>query len=273
MARRPAIKIEEDPDLSVVGSYVDFVEWQLASRRFASKSERTRARLKVAAARILEKTGFQDMRVSDICEMAGVALGTFYNYFEDKRAIAVDVTLEFGEELYAVARRVAGGKSAFDAILSTNRFFISIYQRNSGLVRCLIQLDDQVPEFQKRWREIRARWIARIAASIAKRSEKPGIDEETRIRVAYILECMVFQHLYDVFVRREPRLGRMAGSADEIAELVSVLWYRAIYCENPSPEEISHARKLLRLRRRGSADAPHGASGPQPGPTRLRRVR
>ena len=69
------------------------------------------------------------------------------------------------------------------------------------------------------------------------------------MQVAYALEGLVFQYLYDVFVRQEPILKRNAGSSQQIAELLSVLWYRAVYCENPPAEQVMHATAALDLRR------------------------
>src|SRR5437867_8508264 len=109
MVRKQGVAILEPTDLGPLQSYTDYLDWKLRSTRFPSKADRTRHRLKLGAARVLEAVGYQKMRVSDVCREARVALGTFYNYFEDKRALAVEVMLEFGEELYVQVRRVAGG--------------------------------------------------------------------------------------------------------------------------------------------------------------------
>jgi AcrR family transcriptional regulator len=241
----PAVAI----DLGPIGRYTDYLQAQLQSRTFGSKGERTRFRLKIAAAKALQEGGFQDLKVADICLRAHVALGTFYVYFPDKSVIATEVLLDFGDALYSQAQRIAHGSSDFEAILLTNQFFVAAYQRNAGLVRCLIQLEDQIPEFRTRWRERRLHWLARIARSIARRAGHPEIADSMGMQIAYALEGLVFQYLYDVFVRQEPILKRNAGSSQQIAELLSVLWYRAVYCENPPAEQIAHVKAALDLRR------------------------
>ena len=241
----PAVAI----DLGPIGRYTDYLQAQLQSSTFASKGERTRFRLKIAAAKCLQDSGFQDLKVADVCRHAHVALGTFYVYFPDKSVIAAEVLLDFGDALYAQAQRVAHGSSDFEAILLTHQFFVAAYQRNAGLVRCLIQLEDQIPKFRTRWRERRLQWLARVARSIARRSGHPEIADGMGVQIAYALEGLVFQYLYDVFVRQEPILKRNAGSSQQIAELLSVLWYRAVYCENPPPDQVAHAKAALDLRR------------------------
>src|SRR3712207_4399553 len=80
--------------------YADYLAAGLVSGAFASKGDRTRYRLRIAAARALEEIGYQDLKVSDICGFAEVALGTFYVYYRDKNEIAIEVVLDFIEHLY-----------------------------------------------------------------------------------------------------------------------------------------------------------------------------
>jgi AcrR family transcriptional regulator len=231
------------------GRYVDQLQRQLEAQRFPSKGERTRFRLKLAAIQALAKFGFTDLKVSDICAAADVALGTFYVYYADKAAIACAVLLEFGEALHAHAKRVARGSSDYEAILLTNQHFVAAYQLNAPLVRCLVQLEDQVPSFRDAWRQQRLHWIETIAASIARRSGHPDTPKELSVQVAYALEGMVFQYLYEVFVRQDPLLSRFAGTPEQIADLLSVLWYRAIYREDPPRTQVLYAKQLLALHR------------------------
>lgn len=72
-----------------------------------SKRERTRAALLDSAISILASKGFEATRIIDITEHAGVANGTFYNYFSDKEAllgaaaqgIAVEIARQIDEQM------------------------------------------------------------------------------------------------------------------------------------------------------------------------------
>jgi AcrR family transcriptional regulator len=247
--KKDAVDLKLVPDAVDLGPMADYVGHlqSVLKRSDWPKGERTRFRLKIAAVSALAEGGYQDLKVSDICRRAHVALGTFYIYFTDKSVIAAEALLDFGDALYLQAQSVARGSSDYQAILMTNQFFAAAYQRNCGLVRCLIQIEDLVPEFRARWRERRLRWIKKIASSMARRSGHPEIPDTLFMQIAYALEGMVFQYLYDVFVRQEPILQRHAGSSEHIADLLSVLWYRAVYCENPSAEQVKHAKAALGL--------------------------
>ena len=235
-------------DLGPMGDYVAHLEAALAASGWP-KGKRTRFRLKIAAVSVLAEVGYQDLKVSDICEQAEVALGTFYTYFTDKSEIAAEVLLDFTDDLYEQGRSAARGASDYQAILRTNQFFAAAYQRNSGLVRCLVQLEDMVADFRSRVREKRLFWLKKIARSLARRTGHPDVSNALFLQIAYALEGMVFTYLYDTFVRREPVLNRQAGGSDRIADLLSVLWYRATYCEDPPDNEVRHAREALGMRR------------------------
>src|SRR5882762_354102 len=248
-------------DPNAVERFIDRYEAQLTSEKFRSKSERTRFRLKIAAVRLLEKTGFQDLRVSDIAATAKLALGTFYVYFTDKSAIATEVMIDFGDDLYQRARLIAHGRHDFEAILLTNRFFVVNYQHNAGLVRCLFQLNDLLPEFSARWLERRPHWIEGIARSIAKRSGNARAPVDVFLPVADALEGLIVHYLYELFIRKNSFLRKLEEEPDEIAEMLSVLWYRAIYCENPPPDMVRKAKTVLALRRPKIARPQTNAAG------------
>jgi len=52
-----------------------------------------------SAIRMFQQNGFQMTRVSDIVADAGVAQGTFYNYFKSKEEIFKEICNEFIDQL------------------------------------------------------------------------------------------------------------------------------------------------------------------------------
>jgi AcrR family transcriptional regulator len=238
------IAIREPTKSSLPGNYPEGVADDLRDAPPRLKGERTRRRLESAALQVLQDVGYSGMRVADVTRQADVSLGTFYVYYPDKRDIAAKVLLEFGEALYREGARAASGKSAYDAIFHTNRFFVAAYDHNRGLIRCLVQLDDSDAQFQEQWRGIRYDWIHRIAGSIAKRKRPETLPFALSFQIANALEGMVFHFLYDLFVREEPQLKAYAQNHDEVAELLSLLWYRALFAANPPEKELALSPQL-----------------------------
>jgi AcrR family transcriptional regulator len=258
---KPKRSTAADDDPASAAKFVDRYKAQLAGLKSASKGDRTRFRLKIATAQLLEKTGFQDMRVSDIAKQAKVALGTFYLYFTDKNAITGEVMMDFGDDLYQRAQLIARGRRDFEAIFVTNRFFVVNYQNNAGLVRCLLQLDDLLPEFGVRWRARRQNWIEAVAHSISRRSGNVDAPRKLFLQIAYALEGLVVHYLYELFIRSNPLLKEFKGNHDEIAEMLSVLWYRAVYLEDPPADMIRHAKSIFVMHRPRMAKSTAKASG------------
>lgn len=227
---RPAAAAHDD----LHGRYADYLAEGLATLSFSSKGDRTKYRLKIAAARALEEIGYQEVKVSDICAYAEVALGTFYVYYKDKNEIAIEVVLEFIEHLYERARQVGRGRSEFDAILNTNRFFVAAYRANPGLMQCHVQLQSQLPEFREVWRPRHLKWIEAIARSITRRGNYRIGPHGSALAVAHALEGMVFHYLYSVIVTRDFLFEEEDPShADDLALMLSTVWYRAVYCKDP----------------------------------------
>ncbi len=237
-------KVKGPTSRSLPGRYSDAVGDDLRTAPPRLKGERTRRRLEWVALKVLENAGYSGMRVIDVAQEAKVSLGTFYVYYPNKRDIAAKVLLDFGETLYREGASAATGRTAYEAILLTNKFFVHAYDQNRGLIRCLVQLDDSDAQFQEQWRSIRYSWIGRIAGSIAKRKRPETLPFALCFQIANALEGMVFHFLYDLFVREEPQLKHYAQDLDEVAELLSLLWYRALFAVNPPSIEKDLSRLL-----------------------------
>ena len=215
------------------GPYPDFLNARLATEAFTSKGERTRYRLRVAAAKALEEGGYQNLKVANVCTLADVAMGTFYVYFRDKAEIATDVVLSFIDHLYLGARAVARGTSDYESIYNTNLFFVRAYRANAGLMRCLVQLQSDEPEFREQSQPRHRKWMETLARSIRKRSSDPSMSDQRSLKVASALEGMVFNYLYAAAVSQQSLIESPDGNDEEIAEILSTLWYRGVHGRDP----------------------------------------
>ncbi len=86
------------------------------ARLAASQLRRTRA-IVDAAVSLAEKGGFEGVRLRDVAEASGVALGTLYKYFRSKEDILLFAVHEEAEKLEAVmAARPARGATAAERL-------------------------------------------------------------------------------------------------------------------------------------------------------------
>lgn len=203
---------------------------ELTVNGFATKGDRTRHRLCISAAARLEDQGFAELKVADVATGAGVALGTFYVYFNDKVDIAVAVITAFIEKLYEEVRLFVRGTDDYEAIYLSNLFFVRAYSTNPGLMRCVVQLQSQEPRFREIWQPIHRRWIETVARSIRRRAPQAVSKDEQALQIAVALEGMVFNYIYNSVVTRE---WDGDPKPETMAELLSVIWYRGIYGHDP----------------------------------------
>lgn len=134
------------------------------------RGTRTRDALLRAARGVFERDGFAHARIADIVAAAGVAHGTFYTHFKDKREV-------FGAVVAAAREDLRDGETADDdpvaAIAAANRAYLDGYARHARLMAVVDQvatLDEEVREDRLR----RARDLAARNARAIRRLQRDG---------------------------------------------------------------------------------------------------
>ena len=229
------------------GPYPEYLKARLASETFATKGDRTRYRLRVAAVEALEEGGYQNLKVATVCALADVAMGTFYVYFRDKTEIATDVVLSFIDHLYQGAHAVARSTSDYGSIYNTNLFFVRAYRANPGLMRCHVQLQSDEQVFRDLWLPRHRKWMETLGRSIQRRSKDPLMTQARSLKVAAALEGMVFNYVYAAAVSRDSLIESSDSNAEDMAEILSTLWYRGVHgCDPamPVPKNLTSSDRI-----------------------------
>lgn len=208
---------------------------QRALQTSRRKGERTRDRLKIAAARQLETVGYHDVRVSDINEAAGVSNALFYVYFKNKQEISQEVLTEFLATLRPPGVREAGMQThPADSIYRGNLGYARVFAANPGLMRCLIQFGDEIPEFGRLWNSFNNEWSERTLKAL-KRSDmlKAGGPSEAYLMVAGLgmaVDGLLRMIYVDRNARAEQAAAELGENPDALALLLTRLWYRCLFC-------------------------------------------
>ncbi len=211
----------------------------------STKGERTRQRLLAATRKILSAKGYSATRIEDIAAAAKVAKGTFYLYFENKEAVTMAVLAEVmaeGERMLRGARTV---DDPFLEILEPTVAYARLVFSNAGLFRAFVQFSHAHPEAAKLWSEITRKWLAGVEAVMDRRLGKGQTDPVTRRLVVYAMSWMVDGVLLSFLSRDYPGLQNVLESPEQLGETLSVLWYRAVYGEDPSPEQLTSGKAVL----------------------------
>jgi AcrR family transcriptional regulator len=218
-----------------------------ARRSRSPKAERTRASLKTAALKLMYRTGFHDMKITDICEEAGIASGTFYIHFKDKTELALEVvkeTLAENEDYIFSGPHI---EDPYDAIYDANRRYVETFIEAGPLNRVLAQLIDADADMRAYWDAYSNRVANRIASAIVKRSAKRGADKADAFLLSHAAQGMSDYIAMQMFAWQNEDLIRAGGNADALTEKLSVMYHRILYGCDPSLSKLKHAKGLLKL--------------------------
>ncbi|MCC7054363.1 MAG: TetR/AcrR family transcriptional regulator [Gemmatimonadaceae bacterium] len=240
-----------------------FPEWvaerqtQDGTRR---KGERTRDRIRLATVQLLDEVGYRDLTVAEICARADVTAPVLYLYFENKQALMTDVLREFLDDFLARGE-VATAATAFESIHSANRTWIALARENAGLMRCLLQLSDDVPEFAALFANASDAWYRRIARNVVRRFPSAATEEAGIHLIAHAMGAMMDEVTRKLFSGNDPHLqalvATVAPTDDDLARFLSLIWHRALYAADPEPGAAPPvAPRLAAAARRAARRAP-----------------
>jgi len=108
------------------------------------RRERTRAKLLAAAAQVLAEHGEQKATIDDFIQAAGVARGTFYNYYQTRGQILDDLWAEIGRDPFVgIQKACASIKDPAERLVAKTRLILKTAQANStwGWVVLALSLD------------------------------------------------------------------------------------------------------------------------------------
>ena len=209
---------------------------------------RSRMRLKRAARELLNEQGFRTLRVQDVTERAGVATGLFYRYFHDLREIVAEIAQDFFEELLEDADPVARYEHRYDWIVQSLGGAVHRFAENPGILACMFGLAGDYEEFDRIWKDNAHRWNLRVAQYLRREA---GFNAVHARRSSYMLGAMTEGVIYQALIRRTEDLLEFGSRPEDVADVLAVMWYRAIFLEDPPRERLRPAgRRLLGTNRR-----------------------
>jgi AcrR family transcriptional regulator len=116
-----------------------------------ARGQRTRQRLIDAAEQVFGELGFHNAGIVEITQRADVALGTFYLYFPDKKAIFADLVRALNTRLRAAIReRIADVEDRVEQEVTGFETFFEFVRKHRNLYRVIRQAET-VDEELYRW--------------------------------------------------------------------------------------------------------------------------
>ena len=224
---------------------------QKSSKGKSPKGEKARAKLMAAALVVMEQAGFHKMRIVDVTREAGVASGLFYHYFKDLKSLTLEVLGDFVSHslrIDTIEKDVPRG-DWYERMLAHNRLAVLAYAERPGIMRCLLQLADEDADFSRLLRDNFIQQLSWLTRQMPKLFPEAAISEHQAMLVVYTLAGTGETILRDYFVNQEPVLLQQPLSIDDIAELITVMFYRGLFLENPPAEKLRYTANLTKMKK------------------------
>lgn len=203
---------------------------------------RSRNRLKDAARDVLNELGYRKLRVQDVTERAGAASGLFYRYFHDLREIVAEIASDFFEVLVADTGTLKVSDDPYDWIYGNHCYVVKCFADNPGILACLFGLAGDYEEFDAIWKKNAHNWNLQVADFL--RTEA-GFGESRAERMGYVLGAMTEGVIYQSLIRHTEDLYTLGSHPNDIAEIIAVMWYRAIFLSEPPAGKLGATGRRL----------------------------
>jgi AcrR family transcriptional regulator len=171
-------------------------------RPVQERSRLTQNAILEAFVRLLLEKGYVRLTIRDIAAVAGVGLGTVYEHFPGKNAIAANCIHQrfkgVGTQGIACIEAMRGRPLAeiADALLDT---FVAMHAQTPQQWSALIYLERRISDtdaYQSLYRYFVDIWVQAIQASDA------GMDAAAALEAAYVLHAAVYGLLYQTLMCR-----------------------------------------------------------------------
>jgi AcrR family transcriptional regulator len=215
----------------------------------SARGAKARAKLKRAALAVLEREGYHRMRIADVTTEAGVAQGLFYHYFKDLKTLTLEVLGDFiapAGNLEEIEKGVPSG-DWYARIYAHNHLVVSSYARRPGLMRCLLQMADEDADFSAMLRNSfreQLMWLVNLMPKLFPLAE---FSKHQALMIAYSLAGTSDTLLREYFIDRSETLRAAELSVEELAELITTMFYRALFLENPPAEKLNYTKNLAQM--------------------------
>ncbi len=194
-----------------------------------ARGVRSRAALLDAARRLFQDKGYANTRIADITREAGMALGSFYTYFDNKEALLEQFAQDFKEEIdRQITRLDLSDGDSYRAIREMSAVYWNSCKNHVAELAAIFQASMIDKLFAERWREIRSDAREHIASTIRALDEAGQVFNAEPDATASALGSMMDYFCY-VWLIEGGEAGKPALADDVAIEAMARVVYRTLF--------------------------------------------
>jgi AcrR family transcriptional regulator len=214
-------------------------------KRNATKGARTRAMIKQHAHKLFAENGHTGLTAQSVVETAGVSSGTFYVYFSNKDEVISEICQDFMDKMIGTLAAVRKHDSDYEYLYIGQYIFIKYVYENYNFFRSLIEYSYANSDIFKILHDARIKEAKRTAELFKRWSELgrvvPTNDAKGAFRAAMALNAMTEGFIQDELATLGPDTSLTDQQLRGLAVLVSRLFYRAVFLEEPPAIDFDRA--------------------------------
>ena len=193
------------------------------------KGRKTRANILDAARRIIAVHGYVGTRVGDVAKEAGLSLGAFYRYFENKDDMFSHLIADVHEELFQASRAVDHDlvTAPWEALRESNYGYLKHYYENRDIMRALFEAVTVDKRYREIWWKMRERHVARFLHAVEEPRAPGEIDAMPVRALAEAMASMTEQSAYCWYAQEE--LNAAPVSLEVATEAVATIWFKTFF--------------------------------------------
>ncbi len=144
-----------------------------------ARGRRTLRQLLDAAADEFGEKGFHEASISRITQRAGVAIGSFYTYFDSKEEVFTALVRDLSAQVRDfVAPRIAGQNNQLEAERAGQQAFLEFARMHKEIYRIIDEAEFVDPAtYREHYTRTASRIAARLDAALARGEISPGSSE------------------------------------------------------------------------------------------------
>ncbi|HKJ35123.1 MAG TPA: TetR/AcrR family transcriptional regulator [Solirubrobacterales bacterium] len=194
------------------------------------RREGVKARLRQALRAQLPARRFQELRVEDIAEEAGLSRSSFYFYYPDKQSLLMEAAVDIADQLFERADRWWHGEGDPAALVSEGlRGVADLWDRNGDLIVCTFEVATYDERLYAFFTGLVDRFTEETAALIEREQKAGRIDPELEAAgTAAVLVWGLERGLY--VTSRGGKPGR-----EELVRATAGVWMRVLYGNGSVP--------------------------------------
>ncbi|RIJ43576.1 TetR/AcrR family transcriptional regulator, partial [Maribellus luteus] len=165
-------------------------------------SQLTLQRMRQATLTLLDTSGYEELRLSDIEEASGLTRGAIYHHYKDKRELVLSIVSERLADITLALERVEirPGDAAFASLLALNAVFVDAFSASRALMKTLYHLEEVDADFGAYYQQVRGGWATTLAEKLESLCD--GAIPARKDIAAFAFLAMTDRFLYDIYSLR-----------------------------------------------------------------------